>query len=69
MNCAELATGIEGQKKALYQYLKLVVLYADVHREYVYALKKAITILEKVGGYDKRVTVLRKELAKAQRER
>lgn len=65
----KLGASQQDQKKALYEYLKVVVLYAGVRNQYIYALKKAIRVLEKIGGYDKRVAVLRGELARAEKEK
>ena len=57
------------QKKALFEYLKVVVLYASAQNEYLGALKKAIGLLEKIGGdeYKKRAEDLKKEYEKASR--
>ncbi len=61
----------EGAKKALFEHLKVLVLYSGVHAQYLEALKKAITLLEKLGGeeYVKRAKELRKEYDKALKSR
>ena len=66
---AKLGTSMEDQKKALFEYLKVVVLYANAKSEYLSALKKAINLLEKIGGdeYKKRAEDLKKEYEKASR--
>jgi len=64
---SNLASSQDDTKRALFEYLKVVVLYASAHKEYVDALKKSISMLEKVGGdeYKKRAEELKKEYEKA----
>jgi tetratricopeptide (TPR) repeat protein len=54
-------------KEALFEYLKVLVLYAGVRTEYLKALRKAIDLLEEIGGDDylKRARELGDEYAKA----
>jgi hypothetical protein len=62
----KMATGSGDLKKALFEYLKVVVLYGDVRDEYVRALRNSIRILEEIGGeeYRKKADDLREELKK-----
>jgi len=51
-------------RKALFEYLKVVLLYSSVRKEYIHALEMAIDISKKLGSDDdrKRVDELRREL-------
>jgi tetratricopeptide (TPR) repeat protein len=62
-----LDTTEDGKKTALFEYLKVIVLYASARDEYLRALKEAIALLEDIGGEvnKKRAGELRKEQQKA----
>jgi hypothetical protein len=62
-----LDTSEDGKKAALFEYLKVIVLYGSAHNEYLRALKEAIALLEDIGGdvNKKRAGELRKEQQKA----
>lgn len=66
---SKLSSSQDDMKKALFEYLKVVVLYASARSEYLDALKKAISLLDRIGGdeYKKRAEDLRKEYEKASR--
>jgi len=67
-SCYEkLASGPDDYKRALFAYLKVVVLYSSAHSEYLHALKKSRALLEKIGGEvnKERAEDLRKEYEKA----
>jgi tetratricopeptide (TPR) repeat protein len=63
----QLASREDDKKKALFEYLKVVTLYASAHKQYIYALQKAIDLLGEIGGdvYKNRIADLRKELTEA----
>ncbi len=65
-----LDTTDDGKKSALFEYLKVIVLYASAKDEYLRALKEAIALLEDIGGdvNKKRAGELRKEEQKAKSE-
>lgn len=60
----------DGKKSALFEYLKVIVLYASAKDEYLRALKEAIALLDDIGGdvNKKRAEELRKEQKKAMEE-
>jgi tetratricopeptide (TPR) repeat protein len=65
----KLASREDDKKKALFEYLKVVTLYASAHEQYISALQKAIDLLGEIGGdvYKDRIGDLRKELTNAKR--
>jgi len=65
----KLGSREDDKKKALFEYLKVVTLYASARDEYIYALGKAIDLLGEIGGdaYKDRIADLRKELANTKR--
>ena len=65
--CYSKMTGSDSMKKALFEYLKVLVLYKNVEDEYVFAVKHAIVLLEEMGGENnkKRASELKGELQRA----
>lgn len=65
--CYSKLGGQDCTKKALFEHLRVIVLYSAVSEEYLKALKNSVELLEKLGTemYRKRADTLREEYRKA----